>query len=465
MVARHEPHSTVPDLRDADALAPLFKSLADSWLARQAWNDRVAPTGSKWTIAAFATSVGVQGAVSAALLHVLPVGDEFEAVENVKSRKDLEETLRSGLLIERVAYVLWQGIEKLKASPASTGAALNAKFAADGDAYKGEMGFGGLEEFFGGLEGLVGPPKMLEGSLLKAMKLEHCQSKDSSLPFDTSNGIKGATSELEWEFVYSPDTSARDRYVERGGNFAEDHPDWCRSAVPLSKYIEKMEIDVNPRLKNVGQPPLIMEELIAGRLYTGPCYEKYNAVLRFFSGRNADGVLQLSYGSMQLVPFLQKKCHTLGVGVWASAGGDRVTWKWLNIYATTIHSINSITVKMSQLTKMTPLYRGWTGTTLPLSFFVPDANGLCGGVEYGFSSTTTDRSQAVHYAHGKASTVLELEMGMVDRGADITWLSQCECGLSLPHRPILVHDLLSLQVPACIPFVQIRMRRRRCYHH
>ena len=80
---------------------------------------------------------------------------------------------------------------------------------------------------------------------------------------------------------------------------------------------------------------------------------------------------------------------------------------------------------MSRLTKIEPLYRGWTGATLPRSFFEPDALGLCGGVEYGFSSTTTVREQAVHYAQGSASTVLELEMGMIDRGAEVAWLSQC----------------------------------------
>lgn len=50
--------------------------------------------------------------------------------------------------------------------------------------------------------------------------------------------------------------------------------------------------------------------------------------------------------------------------------------------------------------------------------------GVRGGVEYGFTSTTTERAQAENYALGKASTLLELEMGMVDRGADISWLSQ-----------------------------------------
>ena len=82
-------------------------------------------------------------------------------------------------------------------------------------------------------------------------------------------------------------------------------------------------------------------------------------------------------------------------------------------YETTIHAINSTIVKMARLTKIAPLFRGWTGATLPASFFEPDALGLCGGVEYGFSSTTTAREQAVHYAQGSASTVLELEMGMV----------------------------------------------------
>ena len=68
---------------------------------------------------------------------------------------------------------------------------------------------------------------------------------------------------------------------------------------------------------------------------------------------------------------------------------------------------HSIIVKLGRLTKIAPLYRGWTGATLPRSFFEPDELGLCGGVEYGFSSTTTERHQAMHYAQGKASTVLE----------------------------------------------------------
>ena len=146
--------------------------------------------------------------------------------------------------------------------------------------------------------------------------------------------------------------------------------------------------------------------------------------LRFFAAKNADGTVQLEYATAEEAPFLQKKCGLLGLGAWGETGTG-VQWEWHNMYTTSIHAINSVVVKMGRLTKVVPLYRGWTGATLPESFFVPDEVGVCGGVEYGFSSTTTERAQAVVYAEGKASTLLELEQGMVDRGADVSWLSQC----------------------------------------
>ena len=150
------------------------------------------------------------------------------------------------------------------------------------------------------------------------------------------------------------------------------------------------------------------------------------------------------------------------------------------MYATTIHAINSIVVKLSRRTKIRPLYRGWTGATLPKSFFTADSMGLRGGVEFGFSSTTTEREQAVHYAQGKASTILELEMGMVDRGADMSWLSQapdcppaprphpCPTRLaplappsSPPPRPTRLGPI-SPHPPPLHSVRSIRTSRRRC---
>ena len=67
---------------------------------------------------------------------------------------------------------------------------------------------------------------------------------------------------------------------------------------------------------------------------------------------------------------------------------------------------------------------------MPSEFWVPNELGVRGGIEYGFSSTTTDKEQAMAYAQGgnskvgDAMTIFEMRMGMVDRGADLSWLSQ-----------------------------------------
>jgi hypothetical protein len=90
-----------------------------------------------------------------------------------------------------------------------------------------------------------------------------------------------------------------------------------------------------------------------------------------------------------------------------------------NLYATTIHGINSAVIKLSKLQVACPVYRGSTRAVLPPQFWEKDGYGLSGGVEFGFTSTTIERSQAVHYAQGQASLVFESAMGLIDRGADV----------------------------------------------
>ena len=243
----------------------------------------------------------------------VPAAGEFEFIQSLAGRPvdEIEAKLRAGRLVERVAGVLSTGAAELKTAQAATGAELNKKFAAD--AFKGEMGFGGTAEFYGGLEGIIGSPTFLEGSLLKSLEREHCSLKDAKLPFESSNGIKGTTSAEEWEFVFKPDMAAPDTYAERGGDFRTSHPEWCRKPTALAVLKETMRLK-NEELDSAGQTALILEEIVAGRLYTGPMYEKYNAVLRFFAVKNEDGSVRTEYASEADVPFLQKKCGALHLG-------------------------------------------------------------------------------------------------------------------------------------------------------
>lgn len=144
---------------------------------------------------------------------------------------------------------------------------------------------------------------------------------------------------------------------------------------------------------------------------------KYNTVLRCFSGD----------------AFVVSLCVKLGLGEVVGDVEAAATvaekppvkhWKWLNSYTTTIHSINSCVLKASKLTRAGKVWRGFSRAALPKSFWEKDEYGICGGIEFGFSSTTTEMRQALHYAQGAASTVFEMRMGMVDRGASLRWLSQ-----------------------------------------
>eukprot|EP00966_Prymnesium_polylepis_P254111 5872724-Prymnesium_polylepis.2 len=96
-----------------------------------------------------------------------------------------------------------------------------------------------------------------------------------------------------------------------------------------------------------------------------------------------------------------------------------------NRYVTTLHCINSALLKLSKIQRSEVVYRGASGGVLPREFWHANAKNFKGGVEFGFMSTTLNRDVAMHYASaGKNSMVLEMQMGMIDRGADLLWVSQ-----------------------------------------
>lgn len=113
-----------------------------------------------------------------------------------------------------------------------------------------------------------------------------------------------------------------------------------------------------------------------------------------------------------------------------------------NNYAASIHMINSGLVKLSILQKVQKVYRGLAGT-LPRSFRVEDRYCARGGVELGFMSTTSNREVAVEYASKSAGSLLmELEQGMTDRGAEISWLSQYPAEAEVCFPPLTAVCLL-----------------------
>ena len=65
-----------------------------------------------------------------------------------------------------------------------------------------------------------------------------------------------------------------------------------------------------------------------------------------------------------------------------------------NMYTTTLHCINSAIVKLGKIARACKVYRGVSGGLLPPEFWKPNQFGVRGGVEFAFTSTTTNREAA-----------------------------------------------------------------------
>jgi len=238
----------------------------------------------------------------------------------------------------------------------------NGKFCMDED---GEMEYGQLAEFFKGLDGHIGLP---HPRVLEVMEDEHKSRADSKLEFTTKNyGGTVTFPAQEWEFVVAPDAG-------------KEYPGGPRA----KRGIQELLAHPNSQAAGLTEP-----EIIALRLYTGPMYIKYNNRLRPNGG--SDG---------------------LGPGTG---------------YVTTIHAVVSGVIKLArvwQLPENRKVYRGVFSGNLPSSFLKADKYGCRGAVEYALMSTTTKKEVAVQYAGGGRPTIFEIDVGQVDRGASLSWLSQ-----------------------------------------
>jgi hypothetical protein len=173
----------------------------------------------------------------------------------------------------------------------------------------------------------------------------------------------------------------------------------------------------------------MLEEFLGGRLYTGPTFEKYNTTLR-------GGAL-----NMPQPVFMQEKFEKLCAH---------------NRYPTTIHAICSAITKMGKLTKAATVFRGFSGGVLPDEFMRENHLGVKGAVECAFMSTTLDWAVAQTYAGTGVAVIMQLDMGMVDRGADLSELSQYPTEKEVCFGPLTSLQVMSTHVHGPAMLVKVR---------
>ena len=283
-----------------------------------------------------------------------------------------------------------------------------------------DLKYGTLNDFRGGLLGLLGEDMPAPGDVLSAMEADHVQFADCDTTFEVYNYGTVTTSRSEFYFVVDPSSTRLkmlgidERPVDVKLKAAGRH---CREAVSVRSFREA-RARIATELEEAGSAPLTVEEFFAARLYTGPMYMKYNGTLR--------GILPDS------PPFFQIAFQRLCQG---------------NNYAATIHTINTALVKLSTLQKVQKVYRGLAGK-LPKPFRVEDKFAARGGVELGFMSTTTNKEVAAEYAAAApGSLLIELEQGLLDRGAEVAWLSEYP-----GEAEVTVHDSDTHEPEPCPPF-------------
>ena len=397
---------------------------------------------SSWLGARMATPV--QAALLRPLGESVPADVALAFMRKIGSDRAAVRSLLGTSLLDDLADVVCAAASELT-SVETSAEALSKKFSET----TFTLTFGGLDTFSAGLEGQIGPPNP---NLHAAMAREHCESVDSSTQFTTSNYGMHTTSETEWWYVTDPHRGLRELQLTAWPSESLSEIDACHArgrvaprGRPLADFLPALA-RVNGELEALSEPELLEEELIGGRLYTGPMYQKYNLVLR----SAVDGA----------PPFMRAEFES-------SCGG--------NTYTTTLHVLNSCIVKLSKLTTVKKVYRGLAKGVLPAEFWAADKYGIRGGVEAAFMSTTADRTVASAYAAGGgAGLLLELEQGMCDRGAELAWLSQVCPAPSSPalcthdaqatrlclHPPIQSHPIPSTSPPRC--YTRSILTRWRC---
>jgi hypothetical protein len=244
----------------------------------------------------------------------------------------------------------------------------NGKYAEDPTTYSASYGL--EEHFYQGLDEFNGRP---DGDHIE----EQMRREFNDLtPFTTRNygGIE-TNLKTEWEFVVAPKEG--EKYPGEEGKEKGDgsrHPGR-----------QRMSLDELMGLALTKDSELQRAEVIAVRLYTGPAYMQLNLGLRS-GGRKA-----------------QERDNVAN-------------------FPATCSALNSAIKKLAKKTPLPrshKLYRGLTGMALPNKVLEKRRF-----VELAFSSATPSKAVALSYAGTDRASVFEIEVGGIDRGADISEYSQ-----------------------------------------
>jgi len=334
---------------------------------------------------------------------------------------------------------------------------VGGKFFDDAGAGQGRtfvLNFGDRNDFFGGLEKLVGPMDPI--SVRARMTKEHTKGPDAKASFEVGNYGTVTTSTYEWWFVVEP-TPQKMAHLglktwPQESKLLKDKKSRSQMRQPLhpDTFREKIE-EINERLKPMNQY-LTSDLFIAARLYTGPLFVKcaYARALLHPRLRCASLMTWRGPRTPRCTPHAHLEpegkhlvvtmrscliyCHTDN-GVLRAATGQpffiscRDKLCLGNMYSTTLHTINNAITTLSGLSPSCNVYRGVSGGMLPEKFLAPDAqDNFRGGVELGFMSTTTNREVAYFYARGSNGLVFEMFMGLVDKGMSPS-LARCHGAL------------------------------------
>ena len=237
-----------------------------------------------WNVVEWIRGAGVHRAVAAALqvplLHtaaadgadpVPPTPAEVLAfLKGLDGRESVRTLLSTRQFIGCLVDLIWAEVRTLQSVGATTREDLTSKFAG-----AIELSYSGLDTFFGGLEGVVGSP---DPKVLAGMRHEHLDGPgtESTDPFTTGNYGICTASRTEWLFTYDegiePAALGLARWPEEAPSKLADRSHG-RKRTSLAA-LEPAVAERNAQLRAANQPEILLEEVIAANLYTGPMFVK-----------------------------------------------------------------------------------------------------------------------------------------------------------------------------------------------